>query len=71
MIPARIRRAANIERGSSLVVRVEDGRVVMERREDLLGRLRERFAEVPSGISLADELISERREEARRESRGR
>ena len=35
-----------------------------EEREALLQRLRQRFAHIPAGVSLADELISERRNEA-------
>jgi hypothetical protein len=37
------------------------------RREAILARLRERFAAVPEDLSLADELIAQRREEAARE----
>ena len=40
----------------------------MEKRENVLRRVKERFAGVPEDAKLADELISERREEARRES---
>jgi hypothetical protein len=46
---------------------VEDGRIVLEKREQVLARLRRRFEKVPGEVSLANELISERREEARRE----
>lgn len=70
MIPARIRRELSIVAGDTLVARVVDGRIVLEKRTDVLARARKRFAGVPGGVSLADELISERREEARREARG-
>jgi len=33
----------------------------------VLQRLRQRFAHVPAGVSLADDLISERRSESQRE----
>jgi hypothetical protein len=42
------------------------GRLAPEEREAVLQRLRQRFAHIPAGVSLADELISERRAEARR-----
>jgi hypothetical protein len=42
-------------------------KVPVEKREAVLQRLRWRFAHIPSEVSLADELISERRDEARRE----
>jgi hypothetical protein len=41
-------------------------RLAPEEREAVLQRLRQRFAHIPPGVSLADELISERRAEARR-----
>jgi AbrB family looped-hinge helix DNA binding protein len=67
VIPARLRRVLAIDQGDTLVARVEDGRIVLEKREQVLARLRRRFEKVPSEVSLADELISERREEARLE----
>ena len=69
-LPAGLRKVLEIGPGDVLVARVEDGRVVLEKRENVLARVRRRFERVPRGVSLADELISERREEARRESEG-
>jgi hypothetical protein len=43
------------------------GRLALEEREAVLQRLRQRFAHIPAGVSLADEFISERRAESRRE----
>lgn len=70
VIPARIRRSLSINPGDALVARVVEGRIVLEKRADVLARARGRFGGVREGVSLADELISERREEARRESAG-
>jgi len=70
VIPARIRRALSIGPGDTLVVRVVEGRIVLEKRADVLARVRGRFEGVRKGVSLADELILERREEASRESAG-
>ena len=67
VIPARLRRILAIDQGDTLVARVEDGRIVLEKREQVLARLRRRFEKVPGEVSLANELISDRREEARRE----
>lgn len=36
-------------------------RLVLEKRKAALQRLRQRFAHIPAGASLADELIAERR----------
>lgn len=68
VIPAAVRQALGVEVGEELIMRVDDGRMVLERREDVVRRLRERFADVAPGRLLSEELISERREEARRET---
>ena len=70
VIPARIRRELSIGAGDTLVARVVDGRIVLEKRAEVLARVKKRFAGIPGGVSLADELISERREEARRDAWG-
>ena len=68
VIPAHIRKALGIRPGETLLARVEDGRLVLETREQIVARLQSWFAQVPPDVSLADELIAERREEARREA---
>lgn len=67
VIPARMRDELGIGTGDELVARIEGGRVVLEKRQNVLKRVRERFAGVPEGTRLSDELIAERREETRRE----
>lgn len=67
VVPAPLRRRLGIEAGDVLVARAEEDRLVLERREAILRRIRSRFASVPKGVSLVDELIAERREEAKRE----
>jgi hypothetical protein len=57
-----------IRAGDELVAHIQEGHVVLEKRENVLRRVRKRFANVPAETSLADELISERRVEARKES---
>ena len=52
-----------------LVARVVDRQLVIERREDALRRVQRRFAGVPAGVSLADELIADRRREVERDAR--
>jgi AbrB family looped-hinge helix DNA binding protein len=69
VVPARLRRRLGIEAGDVLVARAEDDRLVLERRQAILGRIRSRFAKVPTDVSLADELIAHRREESVRERR--
>jgi len=67
VIPAAARRALGLRAGDVLTVRVEDDHLVLERRAAVLARLRQRFAAVPQSVSLADELLTERRQEAWRE----
>ncbi len=70
VIPAAVREELGLGVGDELATRVEDGRLVLERREDVARRLRERFASVAPGRSLSEELMAERREDARAEARG-
>ena len=68
VIPAHVRHALNILPGQLLIARAEDGRLVLEKREQILARLQDTFTQASQGISLVDELIADRREEARREA---
>ena len=61
VIPALLRRQLGFEPGDKLIVRLEDDRLILEKPETIKHRLKARFAHVPKGRSLADELISERR----------
>jgi AbrB family looped-hinge helix DNA binding protein len=69
VVPAPLRRRLGIEVGDVLVARAQDDRLVLERREAILARVRGRLAAVPDDVSMVDELIAERREEAKREGR--
>jgi AbrB family looped-hinge helix DNA binding protein len=70
VVPAALRRRLGISQGDVLVARAENDRLVLESRDAILARLQRRFAAVPADVSLVDELLEERREESRRESRG-
>ena len=66
VVPAPMRRALGLQPGEMLVARVEGERLVIEKPASVERRIRARFRK--SGErSLAEELIAERREEARRE----
>jgi AbrB family looped-hinge helix DNA binding protein len=68
VIPARLRRELGLGEGTRLAVRVEGGRLILEPREEVLRRARGRYMRVAGKRRLSDELIRERRSEARRES---
>ncbi|MEX2238682.1 MAG: AbrB/MazE/SpoVT family DNA-binding domain-containing protein [Dehalococcoidia bacterium] len=69
VIPAELRRAMDLRTGDTLMAYLDDGRLVLETPEQIWDRLEDLFKHVPSDVSLVDELIRERREEAERESR--
>jgi AbrB family looped-hinge helix DNA binding protein len=62
VIPAAIRRALGIERGTHLAVIVDGEAVVLVPRAAVERRLHGIFANLPA--SMADELVEERRAEA-------
>ena len=66
VVPASIRKALGFRPGQTLVARVEDEHLVIEKPEAVERRLHAYFRKF-EGRSLAAELIAERREEARRE----
>jgi len=69
VIPATLRRELGLEPGETLIARVESRRLVLERGGEILARLRSELREAtPSGTSAVDELLAERRREARREA---
>lgn len=68
VIPAALRKALKLKPGDRLVARKVGDSLVLERRETVERRLRERFKHIPREVSLADELIAERQAEAEREA---
>ncbi len=66
VVPAPIRKELGFQPGETLVARVEDDHLVIEKPESVERRIRARFRG-SADRSLADELIAERREEARRD----
>jgi AbrB family looped-hinge helix DNA binding protein len=67
LIPARLRAALGAEAGEPLLARIEDGRLILERRSDALRRVQERFIAVRPATGLVDELLADRRAERDRE----
>jgi AbrB family looped-hinge helix DNA binding protein len=64
VIPVNLRQELGLVPGSKLVVYLEGKKIVLEQPEDVFGRLRSIFN---SPTSLVDELIEERRTEAKHE----
>ena len=68
VIPIAFRRAVGINAGDEVILRVEDDELritTLKKRLERAQRLVRKY--IKPGISLSDELIAERRREARRE----
>lgn len=71
VLPAGLRERIGVEEGDRLVFTVqEDGSVRLISAREASSRLRGMYAHLAPGKSLVEELISERREEARKEESG-
>ena len=65
VLPVAVRRRLNIAKGGTIVIRKEDGRLLLESLDDAIGRaqaLVRRFA--PDATGVVDEFLAERRAEA-------
>jgi AbrB family looped-hinge helix DNA binding protein len=68
VIPAVIRRQMGLQAGDAVVMEVEDGVLRIESHRARIRRIQESLGRlIPPGRCLSDELIADRREEARRE----
>jgi AbrB family looped-hinge helix DNA binding protein len=67
VIPVEMRRALGLDEGAELVAMIEGDAIVLMPRSAVRARLRSLFAGVP--VSMAAELIEERRSAAAEESR--
>lgn len=68
VIPARIRKAIGADIGDTVTLSVHDKSLQITTPKEALRRLQALVREhVPEGVSLVDELIKERREEAANE----
>ena len=68
VIPAASRRAANIKPREILTVRVDEEGIHLQTRAQAIKRAQAIVRKyVPEGVSLVDDLIAERRKEAKRE----
>ena len=68
VIPAALRKELGLAPGTAMVARIEDNRLVLEKPDAIWARIERRFSPVPTTVHLADELIAERREMAKKEN---
>jgi AbrB family looped-hinge helix DNA binding protein len=70
VVPVELRRELSLDEGSELTIRSDGRRLILEPRAEVLRRLRSRFQRpTEAGVSLADELLADRLDEARRDAR--
>jgi AbrB family looped-hinge helix DNA binding protein len=68
VIPAAFRKALGIKPGDEVILRLDDGELRISTFRSRLERARRHVRKyVKPGVSLVDELIAERREEAKHE----
>jgi AbrB family looped-hinge helix DNA binding protein len=68
VVPAEFRRALGVDIGDDVVIELTNGELRLRSLDGAIQRAQEIVRKyVPKGVSLADELIRERREEAARE----
>ena len=68
LIPASFRKALGIKAGDEVILRIEDDELRITTMQKRLERAQQHVRKyVRAGVSLADELIAERRAEAKRE----
>ncbi|MBL8227881.1 MAG: AbrB/MazE/SpoVT family DNA-binding domain-containing protein [Bryobacterales bacterium] len=68
LIPLKLRKELGLTEDSEVVLRVEDGQLLMQTREEAVRRARERLKRLKRpGLTVVDEFLAERRAEAKRE----
>lgn len=70
VLPAPLRERLGLKEGDRLVLTVQsDGSLSLISLREQVSKLQGLFKDIAPGVSLADELIAERREEARQEAK--
>ncbi len=68
LVPVELRRSLGVVPGEPFAARVDDGRLVIERRADAVARVQARFSVIPKGVSLVDELLADRRRDVEQDT---
>jgi len=68
LLPAKVRKQMNLRKDSTPIAKMEKQKLVLNTRAEALRKAQEFFSKRrPAGVLWSEELIRERREEARRE----
>lgn len=68
VIPANLRHQLALEPGAQMIAWVEDGRLILESKQQLWQSIHEACSNIPGKTDLAQQLIHERRESAKQEN---
>lgn len=66
VIPASVRKILELKEGQRLRLHLEDQKIVLEKAEDVIQKLKNRFSIIKE--SLAQELVQDRRKAAEKEN---
>ena len=68
LLPAKVRKQLKLKKGSELIARVNEEQLVLQTRLQALREVQEFFSQRrPAGVLWSEEIIKDRRREARRE----
>jgi bifunctional DNA-binding transcriptional regulator/antitoxin component of YhaV-PrlF toxin-antitoxin module len=68
LLPAKVRKQMNLRKDSTLIAKLDKQKLVLNTRAEALRKAQEFFSKLrPAGVLWSDEIIKDRREEARRE----
>ncbi len=66
-LPDNLLECAGLKPGDEVIIAIENGHLIIQTDKQLSDQIKLMFSHVPSEVSLADELVKERRAEFRRE----
>lgn len=67
-LPADMRKQLGFEEGESVIMEIKDNELRVRSQRESIRRIQEKMRKfIPEGVSLADELIADRRREAENE----
>ena len=67
LLPDNLLECTGLKPGDEVIIAIEDGHLIIQTDKQLSDQIKQMFSHVPSGVSLVDELIEERRAEFQRE----
>ena len=67
LLPDNLLECTGLNPGDEVIIAIEDGHLIIQTDKQLSDQIKLMFSHIPTGVSLADELIKERRSEFQRE----